>query len=131
MLKKVLQITLAALVFTCFVGYLILYTSGSGSTDHGPHDKLNQAIRLEGNAREDCQREFDTLQTINRLVGDLALAYQAQSVAIAKGKTVTIAAGVGAIGSVVLTGGVTAPTVAAIIGLRVRWIYLGTVPTIF
>lgn len=116
MLTKILRITLTAFVLTCFVGFSIVHASGSESTDHGPHDALDQAKRQEFNAREEAQRAFDTLQTVNRLVGDLGLAYSAKSDAIAKGKSVTIAAGVGAVGSAVLTGGVTAPTVTGIIG---------------
>ena len=99
MLHKLLRITLTVFVLTCFVSSV--YASGSESTDHGPHDALDRAKRLESNAREEAQKQFDTLQTVNRLVGDLGLAYSAKSAAIAKGKTVTIAAGIGAIGSAV------------------------------
>lgn len=115
MFRKSLSILLAFFVLT-FSGYPILYVSGSESEDHGPHDKLNHAIRLEGNAKEDCQREYDKHQDINTLLTGLSVAYAAKSAAITKGKIVTIAAGVGAITSAVLTGGVAAPTVAGIIG---------------
>lgn len=114
MFNKILRITLAVFVLTYFVSSV--YASDSESSGHGPHDKLNRAIRNEGNAEREAQKQFDTLQDVNRLVGDLGIAYSAKSEAIAKGKTVTIAAGVGAIGSAVLTGGVTAPTVTGIIG---------------
>ena len=116
MLNKILRITLAVIVLTCFVGQPVLHASGSGSTDHGPHDKLISAEGAELNASRTAQTQYDNLQTVNRLVGDLALAYGAKSEAIAKGKVVTIAAGVGAIGSAVLTGGATLPTVSGIVG---------------
>ncbi len=124
MLKTLFRITLVVVVLTFFAFYL-LYASDSSSSDHGPHDKLNHALRLETNAERKAQKEFDKLQTINRIVGDLALAYSAKSEAIAKGKSVTIAAAIGAIGSIALTGGATLPTVAGLIGaassLNLSW----------
>ncbi len=116
MFKTVFRTTLAAVVLTFFAYYPLLYASDSGSTDHGPHDKLNHALRLELNTKRKASEEFNTLQTVNRIVGDMALGYSAKLDAIEKGKSVTIAAAIGAIGSAVVTGGVTIPTVSGLIG---------------
>lgn len=83
MLNNVFRITLTSIVLTFFVCYPFLYATESGS-DHGPHDKLEYAKGLEENAKRNAQKEFDTLQTVNCIVGDLALGYSAKSAAIAK-----------------------------------------------
>ena len=94
---------------------LVLFASSSVSYADYP-SPLISAMVGEYNAYKAAEAEFNKLQDCQNLLGNLGLAYSAKQDAINKGIFVSIAAGVGAIGSVVLTGGATAPTVTGIIG---------------
>ena len=114
MLNKLLRITLAAIVLTCFVSFV--YASDSESTDHGPHDLLDRGKRREYNAKEEAEKQFDRLMQINMLVIPLSIAYDAAAAQIERGETVSIATAVGLIASVVLTKKVPIPSVGSITG---------------